>query len=392
MTVIDRIRTGLAPALAPVSARERFRATVGALLGLLVTGFVSWAAIGTDPALPLLIAPMGASAVLLFAVPSSPLAQPWSIVGGNLIAALVGVTAALWIPEPLVAGAVAAALAIGLMLAFRCVHPPSGAVALTAVLGGPSIAALGYGFVLWPVLGNTLLLLTSAMVYNTLTGRPYPHRARPATNDQTHADAGTRQSIGFTSADLDVALADYDQLLDVDRNDLESILRQAEMQAFRRRAGTTTCADIMSRDVIAVAPDTPLREALDVLRRHHVKALPVTDEKARVIGIVTQTDLLDKAAWDGKGPYLAAGRRFSLAVRRGKAPGSTVRDIMTSPARTARPEASIADIVPLMTTAGLHHLPIVDRHDQLVGVVTQMDMIAALLAQGTPAEADAQAA
>src|SRR5450830_1606221 len=81
-----------------------------------------------------LIAPMGASAVLLFAVPASPLAQPWSIIGGNLVSALVGVSYAKLVAEPALAAALAIALAIACMFALRCIHPPSGAVALTAVL------------------------------------------------------------------------------------------------------------------------------------------------------------------------------------------------------------------------------------------------------------------
>ncbi|VEA74072.1 HPP family [Serratia rubidaea] len=82
------------------------------------------------------VAPMGASAVLLFAVPASPLAQPWSIVGGNLVAALIGVSCGKLIGDPGLACGVAACLAIGVMFKLRCLHPPSGAVALTAILGG----------------------------------------------------------------------------------------------------------------------------------------------------------------------------------------------------------------------------------------------------------------
>jgi CBS domain-containing membrane protein len=111
-------------------------------------------------------------AVLLFGVPASPLAQPWSIVGGNLVAALIGVTAAHWIPSPLIAAAVAIGVTLSAMSSLRCVRPPSGAVALTAVLGGPHILALGYGFVLVPVGLNSLLLTLGAIVYNTLQADP----------------------------------------------------------------------------------------------------------------------------------------------------------------------------------------------------------------------------
>lgn len=65
------------------------------------------------------------------------------------------------------------------MMALRCLHPPSGAVALTAVLGGPAVHDLGYGFLLWPVAGNSLILLALALLYNNMTGRPIRTRSSP---------------------------------------------------------------------------------------------------------------------------------------------------------------------------------------------------------------------
>jgi CBS domain-containing membrane protein len=104
------------------SRRERIKSCIGALIGLFLTewicrhflqGFNPW-----------FVAPMGASAVLLFAVPASPLAQPWSIIGGNLVAATVGVACARWIPEPGLAAGVAVAVAIALMFQLAaCTRP-----------------------------------------------------------------------------------------------------------------------------------------------------------------------------------------------------------------------------------------------------------------------------
>lgn len=383
MPPLAELMRRLAPSLAPVSRTERLRATFGALLGIAITGFASSALVGGGAAnLPLLIAPMGASAVLLFAVPSSPLAQPWSLIGGNIVAAVIGVTAAKFVPDLFLAAALGVSGAIAVMLALRCVHPPSGAVALTAVVGGPAISQLGYEFVLWPVLANSVLLLASAVAYNNLTGRTYPHRS-VATSAPRENEPPESVRLGFSSEDIDAALAEHDVLLDVDRGDLEMILRRAEVRALRRRSGELTCADVMTRDVIGVSPETPLLEALDIVRRHHVKALPVTDDNARVIGILTQTDLLDKVAWGPKGPRLSLTQRMRLTAQNGTAPGSVVREVMTSPAKTATPETPLADLVRLMTSAALHHLPVVDRHSQLIGIVTQTDLIAALLLSRT---------
>jgi CBS domain-containing membrane protein len=372
-----------APRPTPISPRERIRSAVGALIGILATGlFCRWA-VGTGTALPILIAPMGASAVLLFAVPASPLAQPWSIAGGNLIAALVGVSAAQLIGNPFVAASAAIAIAVALMTACRCIHPPSGAVALTAVLGGPAVQDLGYGFVLWPVAGNTAVLLATALLFNNLVGRSYPHKPFATPADHHTLDAPESARVGFSSEDLDAVLREYDQLLEVDRGDLEAILRQAEIRSYRRRAGSATCSTIMSRDVIAIAPDASIREALELLRTHHVKSLPVTDDSARVLGIVTQTDLLEKAAWDRRGPRLAARHRVRLTLSRGRAPNGVVGDIMTAPVTSVTPDMPLADVVRLMARTGLHHLPVVDAFEKLCGIVSQSDLIVALLAEAS---------
>ncbi|OJH85157.1 putative transmembrane protein [Serratia marcescens] len=139
-----------------VGKREMLISSVGAGLGLMLAGWISHFILGEVNLW--FIAPMGASAVLLFGVPNSPLAQPWSIVGGNALAATVGVSVGLLIPDPGLACGAAAAVAIGLMFKLRCLHPPGGAVALTAILGGPGIHQMGYHFVLYPVLLNSVLL------------------------------------------------------------------------------------------------------------------------------------------------------------------------------------------------------------------------------------------
>ena len=376
-----RVFASFLPSSPPVSVKERLRSAFGALIGILLTGLVCRFALGPGTAVPILIAPMGASAVLLFAVPASPLAQPWSLIGGNLVSSLVGVTVGLLVPDPFLGAALAIGIAIALMMGLRCLHPPSGAVALTAVLGGEGIRALGYGFVLWPVLANSVLMVIVAIVFNRMAGRSYPHRPLSTAPSRATADQPAPGRVGFTSEDLDAVLAEYDQLLDVDRGDLETILRQAEIRSYRRRSGQMNCASIMSRDVVAVAPDAPIAQALELLRSHHIKSLPVTTEDARVVGIVTQTDLLDKPTWGPRGPRLGVGRRLQLTLNRMRAPNGSIEDIMTSPVRTVSPDTPLADLVRFMAATGLHHLPVVEQDGRLAGIVSQSDLIVALLAE-----------
>jgi CBS domain-containing membrane protein len=369
------------PQKTAVDRFERMRASVGALFGILLTGLLSYLILPQSAATVWLIAPMGASAVLLFAVPSSPLAQPWSIIGGNLVAALVGVTCGKLIGEPALAAALAIALAIGCMFALRCIHPPSGAVALTAVLGGPAVHAMGYGFVLSPVLLNSFLLLAMALFFNNATRRRYPHAQQSEHRNnvrQTH-DVAPSARLGFTHDDLDAVLRRYNQVLDISRDDLEEILRQTEMEAYRRRFGETVCADIMSGDVVAVEFSTELAEAWRQMRAHRLQALPVVDRARRVIGIVTKTDFLQHA---GTHDYEKLGDKVRSLLRRTPHTHSikpeVVGQIMSKSVKTASVRLPIVQLVPLMADEGVHQIPVIDDERRLVGMVTQSDMVAAL--------------
>lgn len=359
---------------------ERLRASCGALLAIVLTGLASRLALGPQADLPALIAPMGASAVLLFAQPASPLAQPWSIFGGNVVSAAVGVACAQWIGEPMLAAALAVAGAIAAMFALRCLHPPGGAIALSAVLGGPAIHAAGFEFLWAPVGLNSLLLLAVALAFNNATRRRYPHLVQHDHNN-THqtADALPGDRLGFTPADLDDVLKQYNQVLDVSRDDLESLFLQTEMHAYRRRFGEITCADIMSHDVVTVEFGTTLEDAWGLLRRHHVKALPVLDRARRVIGIVTFADFMKNADLDVYEGFDAKLRRFirrTLHTHSDKA--EVVGQIMTRMVKTARSDMHIVELVPLLSDVGVHHIPVIDHERRLAGMITQSDLIAAL--------------
>lgn len=356
--------------------RERLRACVGAFVGIALTAMVSSLFLRGSSAWPMLIAPMGASAVLLFAVPASPLAQPWSVICGNTVSALVGVSCAMWLGHTLpLAGALAVAISIGLMFMLRCLHPPSGAIALTAVLGGPDIHALGFSFVLTPVAVNSILILAVAVVFHRLTGHRYPHAPRVERAAAANA-AAARERLGFTRADLDAVLESREELLDVDVDDLDTILHAAEVRAYGRRFGHLSAAQIMTRDVRTVPPDLAADAAWSMLLKHRIKALPVIDAERRVVGIVTQTDFVRHANISTfadlkrRGRIIFAGDKNQADLK--------VSDVMTTTVRTVGLNQPIAELVPAFTDAGHHHLPVIDAERRLHGMVTQADLVAGL--------------
>lgn len=369
---------GFLPNQQHVNGRERLRAAFGALLGILATTLLGYFFTDGDALLPWIIAPMGASAVLLFAVPASPLAQPWAMLGGNLMAAVIGVACARGFPDATMAAAVAVSAAIGMMFLLRCIHPPAGAVALTAVVGGPAIERLGYGFVFYPVLVNSLCLLLLAILYNRATGREYPQRKAVIA---AAAAPGTQPAkpSGLADEDLDAVLDEYNQVLDISREDLRDLFLRAEVHAYRRRFGTVRCAEVMTRGVVAVEYGTLLEEAWTLMRRHRIKALPVVDRARRVVGILTWADFMRSADLDGYRSLDAQLRRF---IRRsGRTHGDkaeVVGQIMSTPAQTAVETTPVVTLIALLGGAGHSHIPIVDEDGRLSGIVTPRDLIAEL--------------
>ena len=371
------------PGPSNVSRPEQLRAAAGALCGLLITALFAHYLLARTGTSIFMIAPMGASAVLLFAVPASPLAQPWSVFGGNVISGLVGVACVRWLgdslPLPLLGG-LAGGLAIAAMFVMRCLHPPGGAGALTTVLGGPVVHAAGFEFVLFTVAIDTALLVAMAMVYNNLTGRRYPHvqQSAPVNVHGTKDDIPTVR-LGFKTEDLDAVLKQYNQVLDISRDDLASLFMQTEQRAYQRRFGVITCADIMSRDIVSAEFGTGLEPAWQLMRNHRVVALPVLNRARRVIGIVTQTDFLEHGGLDSYAGMRSQLQRFlrkSGVTHTEKA--EVVGQIMSGHPTTARTDTPIVDLVPLMANSGFHHIPIVDAEDRFVGIITQSDLVAAL--------------
>ena len=369
------------PAPLAIGWRERVRACCGAMLGIFVAGcLLHWVWPDGGPLhLALLMAPLGASAILLFVVPASPLAQPWPLLGGNVIAALIGVACARWIGDPLVAAPVALGCAIAAMMVLRCVHPPAGAVALSAVLGGPAVHAAGFGYALLPVGVNSLLLLLAGLIYHAATRHSYPHAAPKANRAERRPPA----QAAFEAADLDAALRARGELLDIDRDDLAALLHEAQMHAFQRRSGETTCADIMSREPLTVEFGSTLEEAWSLLRRHRIKALPVIDRSRRVIGIVTLADFMRHAQLDLHAGFAHKLRRFVARVTTDNADKpDAVGQIMATAVTTMPQHKPIVELVPVFADAGHHHIPIVDDERRLVGIVTQSDLVVALYQKG----------
>ncbi len=336
------------------TVRDRIVAALAAVLAIGVTGLACSLVTGGDANTALIVAPMGASAVLLFAVPSSPLAQPWSIVGGNVLSALVGVAVARTVPHEIVASGLAVGLAILVMTAARCLHPPGAAAALIAVIGGPDVVADGFLFALVPVGMNAVLLTVLGIAFHQFTDRRYPISLAPPlppANPIGTADLPPLARAGYTDEDIERAIADIGEAYDISHGDLARLLRQVERRTLERTHGQLTCADIMSRDVIKVGTGTTIEAAKRLLLDQGVRTLPVIDREGSVAGCV--------------------------GLREVSAEGEFVDDVL-SPALIARPADPVTSLVDPLTDGRHHAALVIDEAGALQGLVTQTDLLAVL--------------
>jgi len=355
---------------APLNAAPRhwLRAAIGVALVMPLVFLSDRWLVGTGLALQV-IAPVGASAVLVFVASSSPFAQPWSVIGGNLFAALIGVSLGLTGLPSVLASTLAGAATLLCLFALRCLHPPSIALALVAAVGGPDLHQLHFGL-LWPVMFNSLLLVTFALLFNNLTGNPYPKARLPRENEHHTRDPRPGERMSFVQDDVDRALAEFGEYVDITRDDLARLIKQTEKHALRRSMGEITAAHVMSRDLYWHTPDTFIEQAWQTLQRHRLRSLPVVEgDDHRLVGIVTQVDLLKH--FHPRPGRLSFGQLNFLR-------GTKLRAIMSSPVVSVTADTHMVELVYLLSDRGLHCLPVVDAQQRLIGMITQTDLIAAL--------------
>jgi len=208
---------------------EWLRGALGGMLGLGLAALVSHRLLAGDPALPWLIAPMGASAVLLFAVPASPFSQPWPVFGGHLVSAAIALALHGLAPDPALAAGLAVGAGIAAMSLLGCLHPPAGGTAILMTVSSPAIAAAGWRFLAAPVALNAILLLLGATLFHRLTGHSYPHRTAPVW-------APVPAEAHYDPADLEAVLDDWDEVLAVSRDDLDALIRAVLQRGAARES------------------------------------------------------------------------------------------------------------------------------------------------------------
>ena len=346
---VSRILRGLGPALPRARVPETLRAALGAGLGLALANAALLGAAPDAASSILIIAPFGASAFLIYVVPSSPLAQPWSVVVGNSVSALAALLV-LMLPLPgLVQLALAVALAVAGMALVRAQHPPGGAVALTTVLTALSGHPLDWGWIAAPVAAGSVTLVAFGVLWAWLTGRTYPFRLPVSVPIvPLHRLAPSPEALAESLTQLRLAA-------NIGVEDLARVIGRAEALSPGLDPAALHAGAVMTREMITAAPDSKAADLIALFQHHRFKSLPVVDRQGDLLGLIPQAALL------GADPSLTAAA-------------------LVSPVQTLSPDASLSDLIRMLEDGAQAAVPILDR-TRLVGIVTRSDLIAALLHQ-----------
>jgi CBS domain-containing membrane protein len=364
--------------LSTIPLADRLKVVMAAFVALYLVTSISLQLANSSGTI-ILLASMGASSVLLFALPNSPLAKPWVFAAGHLIPASIGLLCSHLFTDFALMAAVTIAAVLFAMYIFECMHPPGGATALVPVIAAADQHLLGIEFLLVPVALNVAVMLLVALILQKFWLKR-GLQAAPTKYDPVHLhhDASPLKRLGLQPEDLINALNSFDTVVDISEQDLERLYSEAQLHAYQRKSSTIRCRDIMSRDLITVAPDSPTALAWQLLRKHKISMLPVTDAENRLLGVVSTVDFLKNLQVPHYWGLLRHFHQLLLKQNHKLQHKRHVAEIMVKSISVVHEDEHIATLVPMMSDQGLHHIPVLNAEQKLVGIVTQSDLIAGL--------------
>jgi len=354
-----------------VSSAEMVASALAAFLSLALVTWISKQALsGTN--LPFILASMGATAVILFAAPNSPMGRAWPLWAGHLISAIIGITCGKLFHNLLISVPIAIGVVIFAMHYLRCIHPPGGATALLTLLGGHEVSAVGYQFLLTPLAINLSILAMGAYMIRRLRAE---RRRRvkveiPESWQQRHLDRRPRNEP--TSEDLQAALDSLNRYVDIDAEQLQQIYTLAHQQHRQRLLHDLSCGDIMNRDVQAMAYGDRLIDGWRQLSHHADHALVVVNRARLVEGIITVSDFIRHAeAFDHDTEQERIAALIEPTTDLSSEKAEALGQIMTPSPHCVTQSLKATELWQLFEHYEVNHLPVIDDNHKLVGMVTR---------------------
>ncbi len=194
------------------------------------------------------------------------------------------------------------------------------------------------------------------------------------------------KGIDLKDEDIFEAMKSIPGYLDITPGDFKEVYRLAYAHALERLSRAVTAREIMTREVVSVHPDTPLAEVAAAMGGRGISGVPVVDDAGRVVGVISEKDFLTHMGVAKPQNFmvlvascLQSKGCVALPIKQRRAV-----DIMTSPAVTVAPEASVKEIAALFTGRGLNRVPVTDPAGRLLGLVSRGDLVRAAMGGGTP--------
>lgn len=222
------------------------------------------------------------------------------------------------------------------------------------------------------------MLLMAVLANRLILRRDYPVAQKKQRKTVLGVQPST-DAISFSDSDLDQALRDMNTFIDVSKEDLNAIYALARMHHHKKSLGELLCRDVMVQEVIAVEYGSHLDEVWEMMQSYKISGIPVIDRARRVEGIVTLSDLLREA---DPSTHQSMGRKIQALIKRTDGHYSekpeVAGQVMTKSVITVRDDRHVAELIPLFVEKDIHHIPVVDQQDKLIGMITRTTVISVL--------------
>ena len=185
----------------------------------------------------------------------------------------------------------------------------------------------------------------------------------------------TPRDYEISDEDLRAALREIKTYVDITEEDLKTIYSIALRHARERLAKKISVSDIMTVNVITVKKDADIHEVSKLLSENKISGLPVVDDESRVIGIITEADVLSMAGMKHGHTFKDIIRHILGEPLSERKAGNRVKDVMTSPAITIKPDADIREVARILDERRIKRLPVVDDENQLIGIISRADIV-----------------
>lgn len=234
---VNVIKSLLGIELSTSSHKEKLLSVAGVVLSMFVMLEVNYWLLDDSINQILINTSVGATAILLFASPQGSFSQPWAVLGGHMVSAFIGVTCAHWVPDLMIASALAVSFSLLFMSYLGCIHPPGGGTAIAAIVGGVEVEQMGYQYLVTPVLINILILLALAVVFNNFfPWRRYPaFLGRAGSGSEKGVQVKSERLDEVTLDDIENAMEEMDGYFEMPAEQVKDLLDKASLQAEQRK-------------------------------------------------------------------------------------------------------------------------------------------------------------